>query len=110
MHKAILIILTFFGIIHSALCQSTFEIDELNRRAEVHVNQNVDSAIALADQALELSVQIDYYRGESVALSHLGFSYYIRGEYDKAVEYSTRGIDIGEKHNVRDGLERAYQV
>ena len=103
MKKSLLIFFLIFGFLYPAPGQERQEIDDLNADAEAFINTNVDSAILIAKKAFEFSEDLKYPQGKTEALSHIGFSYYIKGEYEQAKEFCKEGIRIGEENQVKSG-------
>lgn len=57
---------------------------------------NPDRAIEFANQALEIANQIDYKEGIAGAHGDLGYSYSVKGEFQKALQHFNEGIPLSQ--------------
>ncbi|MBE8712661.1 tetratricopeptide repeat-containing sensor histidine kinase [Sphingobacterium hungaricum] len=64
-----------------------------------------DSLILLADQALLLSIQLNYSKGEMSALKNLGAGYYEKGDYLQSIFYYNRLL--GRADSLKDYKKQA---
>ena len=101
------VFILFTGIF--ALAQTTYDIDELNRKAETVLNYKTDSAIFFAKQAIDLSEIQNYNKGKSEGLAILGFANYIAGDYDAALFSCHESIKSGET-DIGTDLTLAYHA
>lgn len=96
MFRRFTLLVLYFLLHNVALASNPEIINALNQKAEKLLNFQTDSAIAIARQALEWSENIGYEKGKSEALSKMCFAYYIKGEYDLAIDCCTQSIEIAE--------------
>ena len=73
------------------------KIDVLNRLSYLTHEQSPGKCIEYCRQALELADSFNYPAGEGTALQHLGMTYRVLKESEKALEYTQRAIMIYEK-------------
>jgi signal transduction histidine kinase len=110
MKNGSLIFLISLWVFSTAAGQSFRLIDDLNQQAEAQVNGNTDSANALATKAIKLSKAEGYNIGLAQGLSILGYSSYIKGDYEKAKLYSEQSIEIGQESGLREETVLAFQA
>ena len=67
-----------------------------------------DSSMLLANSAVTLAEKINFKRGLASAYRNIGMSYYYLGEYTKAKEYHTKGLEINLEIGNRAGIARGY--
>ena len=67
-----------------------------------------DTAMILALEALTLSQQIGFEKGEAVSLNRIGNVNSVIGNYPQAMEVLLKALKINEKLNNPDGLRRNY--
>lgn len=63
---------------------------------------NPDRAIKFANRALQISREINYEEGIAGAHGDLGYSYSVKGEFQKALRHFNEGIPLSQ--NIRDSL------
>jgi signal transduction histidine kinase len=110
MKKVFFLSLISNWLLSIALGQSIPAIDELNLKAESSLNSNIDSAIALAQRAIELSKESKYQTGISQGLGIQGFSFYIKGDYENARAYCEESINIGLNNGIEKELTLAFHA
>ncbi len=70
--------------------------------------QNSDTTLVLAQQAIRLSRQISFKKGEAEAYNNVGYWFNQRGNYPKALESYLHAIQLAESVNFEAGLMRSY--
>ena len=70
--------------------------------------QNSDTILALAAQAISLSQQIGFSRGEAEAYNNIGLWFNQKGNYPKALENYLKSIQLSESINYEAGLKRSF--
>ncbi len=84
---------------NSEYTNDTIYIDLLiNLGSEMRFYQN-DSLLLLAEKALDLSLKVDYQKGESQSLVGLGDYYSDKGEALKAIDYYEQALILAKKIN-----------
>ena len=73
-----------------------------------YVNNNVDSAVGFANEALSISQKIAYEKGESLSLQTLGIISINKNEYDKALSYYNKALEITQKNGNSIGISVIY--
>lgn len=110
MKKGFKAFLISIWIVSTAVGQSIQMIDDLNTKAEAQLNNNLDSAIELAKKAIELSKVKGYSIGISNGLGTLGFSSYVKGDYEVAKLYCEESIEIGQTNGLEKELSLAFHA
>lgn len=65
---------------------------------------NLETALSLSNQALELFIELEDRSGESQALVSIGAIYYYMGDYDKGLNYFLQGLQQGEKIGNKESM------
>jgi hypothetical protein len=87
-------------ILLSAEKQDTNKVTLLWQLAKEYQDNKPDTAMLLAQEALQLAKRIKYVEGESKALALLAASQYYMGNYPKALENYLLKLQIEEKRKV----------
>lgn len=87
--------------------QKYIQIDSLNARSTANWYNDPEQTIQLAEEALTLSRETGYKRGEAEALNNIGVGYYFSSDYDKVLDYYRRTLDTYEEMGDEDGITRA---
>jgi tetratricopeptide (TPR) repeat protein len=69
---------------------------------------NPDTAMALVLEALALSHQIGFLKGEAISLNRISNVYQVLGNYPKEMDVLLQALKINEKINNADGIERNW--
>ena len=69
---------------------------------------NLETALSLSFQALDMFVQIGEKSGEAQAYVSVGSIYYYMGDYDRALDYFLKGLQHGEETGNKEALTYAY--
>src|SRR5688572_18164999 len=75
----------------------TNKVRHLNALAAELRGNKPDTAITLNSQALELSAKLKYEAGTAVSHHDLGYTYFQKGDYPKALEHYLDALSIWEK-------------
>jgi signal transduction histidine kinase len=110
MKKRLLIVVTLLHIITVVFGQSHQHIDFINQKAGEFFNYNADSSIHYAQKAIDMSIESNYAKGKSEGLGKLCFACYMKGEYEKALNYCRESLEIGEKRNANIDLTMTYHA
>ena len=76
--------------------EDTTRINLLNRISANYVESRPDSTLKYANDALTLSKQTNYNKGEIEAMRNLGWAFLMAGDYSKALEYSLEALKKSE--------------
>ena len=80
----------------------TTRVSLLSRLANAYRFSNLDTALVLTHQALELSRKLNFVRGEVRALNLLGSTMQGMGDYPKALEIEFEALRISKKSHDRE--------
>jgi len=69
---------------------------------------NLEMALTLSIQALEMFVQIDDKSGEAQTFVSIGSIYYYMGDYEKSADFFVKGLRCSEEAGNREALAYAY--
>jgi AraC-like DNA-binding protein/tetratricopeptide (TPR) repeat protein len=95
---------------------ATFNAPDTNRvnaLLKVSTNEyaiNPDKTKLNADEALLLSQNLNYKKGEGYAYRALGLFWWIKGDYDRAAEHAFKMLSIFEKLQLKEGLAQSYSL
>jgi tetratricopeptide (TPR) repeat protein len=78
-------------------------IDLLNNLALAYTTVSIEDAEKFATQAIGQSQETNYEDGLAEGYKILGATYYLKGEHDKAIEYSYKALEIFESNKDRAG-------
>jgi tetratricopeptide (TPR) repeat protein len=78
-------------------------IDLLNDLASSYAFISINEAEKYATQAIGQSREVNYPKGLAKGYEVLGVAYYVRGEHDKAIEYSYEALKLYETNEDRAG-------
>ncbi|MCB0546751.1 MAG: tetratricopeptide repeat protein [Phaeodactylibacter sp.] len=53
-----------------------------------------EEALAYSNEAIELSISLDFPKGQAYALKNIGLAYFVKGNYDKVLDYWERSLAI----------------
>ncbi len=77
--------------------EDTNKVNHLNAIAFVLYYTNPDSTIYLANQALDLSIKLNFLKGQTNSYNNTGNGYFQKADYPKALEYHLLALKIDEK-------------
>ncbi len=86
----------------------TLRIQVLTELAMEYVYTNPQESEKLAVEAVELCKTVDYFNGAAKAYHVLCISYDIRGDYVKAIESATAGVEFIKYHKHIDSEREVY--
>lgn len=118
-------ILLFLLISYNGFSQNTNKIDSLKTRLKTetvdsnlqHIysslgwllkNTYTDSSLSYEKKALILAKKLKSERRIATSLNHLGVIFWIKGEYDKAIENTLSGLEIFEKLGMEKDVSDSY--
>lgn len=78
------------------LRKDTAEVNKLLNDSKSLIGTDSAKAIGLAMQAKELSGEIEYPKGEALALKNMGMVYYMTGMYGETLDYWNQSLQIFE--------------
>lgn len=70
------------------------KVEVLNELSKAYFGVSPEKILEFANQALELSEEMDYNKGKAQALNRIGTGYYYQSNYDKAIEYYLKSLEI----------------
>lgn len=85
------------------------KIDQQEKLCVYYLNTgNYLKARDLASEMIALSESVGYAKGKALGLLRIGISYYLSGNYEKAIEYYLQAAKIYENEDDKIMLGRAY--
>lgn len=66
-----------------------------------------DTALILAQEGYNLSLKLNYTRGEALSLNRIAMCYSAVGDYPKALQYLTKSLSLYENINDQEGMLRS---
>ncbi len=88
--------------------KDTNQVNSLLELASIYQRIDLDSALAFSNNALKISNVIKFYKGAANAYRQIGIIYYIKGDYEKAIDHFTLSLKSWEKEGDQKGIGRAY--
>lgn len=95
----------------------TLYVNKLLKKADELRSTYPDSAISIAERALQLSEELEYTRGKAVALKSLGLVEDIRNNYFQAEQYYKKSLELFAQNgdysgisNIQSNLGSIYQT
>ena len=82
--------------------------DTYNNLGTFWNTKNDTLSLAYYDSSLILYREIGYKKGESAVLNYIGIVYQMRGNYQKAIDYTLQGLDIRKTTNDYPGVVWSY--
>jgi adenylate cyclase len=79
------------------LNKDTTTVDALNAESKKLASSDSAKAISLAMQAKEMSEELQYPKGEAVALKQMGMVYYMKGMYAETLPFWNQSLKVFEK-------------
>ncbi len=125
MQKALLVIILSFIPFCNGFCQNTKKIDSLKLRLKTETvdsnlqsiytslgwflkNTYTDSALNYEKKGLALAKKLNNEKRIASSENHLGVIYWIKGEYDKAIENTLNALNIYQKLNKEKEVSDEY--
>lgn len=88
----------------------TQKINLLNELFYLINESNNDTALIIANEALELSIQSNYIKGQAAANNNVGSIYYYQGNNTKALTYYLTAVKLLEDEQLKKSKEKSiYQ-
>ncbi|HMF72335.1 MAG TPA: tetratricopeptide repeat protein, partial [Flavitalea sp.] len=84
------------------LNKDTATVNALNAESNSLIRGDSAKAINLARQAKEIAKEINYFKGEAMALKNIGMVNYIKGKYVETLDYWNQSLQIFE--NLKDDI------
>lgn len=85
--------------------QDTARVNLLNDLSTAYIqNDQLDSALACSERAIELSREIPFKKGEAYAIKNKGIVEYYQGNYLDVLESWTRSLEIFEEIDFKLGI------
>lgn len=123
--RFILIIILFLVIQNTCYCQiqeidsinallianktdDSIRVDLLIKLSDLIKSSDPDSAIALAESAQEISIQINFKNGEAWALNRISGAYWMKANYPEALKLSFEALEMFEKIGNLKGIGQSY--
>src|SRR6187401_694885 len=85
----------------------TSRVNQLNRISTSLRETDHDTALRYADEAYALAREIEYPKGQAVALGNMGWIYYRKTDYVKALQLSIESMKIAEYLDDKAEMARA---
>ncbi len=67
-------------------------------------NEDISESIRIAGQAIELSEQLGYLKGQAYAEKNMGMAYYYQGDYMQVLDYWTKSLETFEAIEDAQGI------
>ncbi len=88
----------------------TIKIMALNSIAYEYRNNNPDTCIILAKQALEKSEKTGFQKGKGWAINRVGMGNRTKGKYPEAIDFFQKTLPIFEKINDKKGTSSTFNM
>jgi signal transduction histidine kinase len=85
-------------------------VNLLNELSNKYLTYKPSEAKRYADNALQMSLNIGYAKGEATALLRIGEYEFRQSNYAKAVEYSTQSLNLAIQLQDSIGMANAYRI
>lgn len=76
--------------------------------AQIYLRVNQDTTIIYANKAIDIGNQVGFYKGVANSYRQIGIVYYIKGEYEKAIENFTFSLNTWDEAGDMQGVGRAH--
>jgi len=86
----------------------SIKIEEYKNKSQQLKYNQPDSSKYYLDLAYELADRNDFKKLKGEILHRMGGSYYIKGQYDLALDYFTKGLEVYSEINDKRGLAVSY--
>ena len=99
----------FFGLVaclngFSQAEKDTTFVNDLLQKSKTLTNDDPAKAISLAEQALQISKEINFLKGQAYALKNIGIVYYLQGKYIETLNYWNQSLEIFEMQKDQIGI------
>lgn len=85
--------------------QDSVQVNNLLDQSKQYINTDPNKAITLANKAMNLAQEIQFAKGEALALKNLGLVYYYQGNFLQTLDYWNQSLKILQ--NINDDLGQA---
>ncbi|MCK4421681.1 GGDEF domain-containing protein [candidate division WOR-3 bacterium] len=79
-------------------------VEVLDKLAKAYREISPKKTLEYSKEALELSQELNYKKGEALSLHNFGLGYYYLGDYEKALDYNLKSLEIRKKTDDKDGI------
>jgi class 3 adenylate cyclase/tetratricopeptide (TPR) repeat protein len=79
-------------------------INKLLQQSRESLNESPEKAIAIAQQAKDLSEKAGFQAGDATALKNIGLGYYYQGKYLETLDYWNQSLKIFDSLNDQNGV------
>jgi tetratricopeptide (TPR) repeat protein len=87
--------------------RDTARVDVLTNLCTVYWNNDPDSALFYANNALSLARELKYLKGIGTALNYIGVVYFYQADYQHADEYIMKAVAFCKENNLKAPLAHA---
>lgn len=103
--KAIILVLPLFVCLKTtAQKKDTAYVNKLLQESKLLLGSDSAKAVAISQQAIEISKEIGYQKGEATALKNIGIVYYLRQHYLETLTYWEQSLKIFEASDDKIGV------
>ncbi len=88
--------------------EKTEKIDVYIELSRIHLNLSLVAALNFAEQALQLSQELNDKKGKADALNRKGNVYFLLAEYQKSLEFYLESLELREELRDREGIAGSY--
>ncbi len=96
MRKLLLVLALIANIIVHGQARDTAFVNKLIDSSKSLIGSDSAQSIDLALQAKEMAADIEYAKGEALALKNIGMVYYMKGMYGETLDYWSQSLQIFE--------------
>ncbi len=86
----------------------TVLVNKLLDESKTFINSEPEKSVQLNTQAKKLSEQINFPKGEALALKNIGLAYYYQGQYLQTLDFWTQSLRVFQKLNDLDGMANLH--
>ncbi|MFH1319296.1 MAG: tetratricopeptide repeat protein [Bacteroidota bacterium] len=86
----------------------TTMVKALNALAGKFITTNPDTALELAEHALELSNTLEYTKGQITSYYNIGYVNYLQSNYDQAITNWKKTLELREQKEDKQGIADSY--
>jgi adenylate cyclase len=96
MRKLLLLLPLIASIAVYGQASDTVTVNKLIDSSKSLIGSDSARSIDLAMQAKEMAAEIDYSKGEALALKNIGMVYYMKGMYGETIDYWNQSLQVFE--------------
>jgi tetratricopeptide (TPR) repeat protein len=86
----------------------TSRLKAINDLASYLINNNPDSAILIANQAIQSAEKANQLKYKAISLMVIGITNFYRGNYSKAMDFFSQALEINKETNNKSGEAACY--